>query len=83
MNAWVQLIIVLLISTLIFVIAAKNSGEKVTTNLKTYLDSQKSRVVNGFEHYTYTSTTRTKVADSNMNNNGNNNSSGGSINIRL
>lgn len=57
---WVQLILILLVMTIWFVIDAKKSGRKNTVNSRTYLNLEKSRVVNGFDRYSHSTYHRTR-----------------------
>lgn len=75
----VQFILCFLIGIISVALAAHNSGMNVTTNSRTYLDKNNSRVIGRFDRYTHTTVKRTAKpkAQSNSSSESSNHSSGG------
>jgi Beta-propeller domains of methanol dehydrogenase type len=58
---WFQLLILFAIFAVIFLVSALNSGGKDEITPSTYLNTGKSRVVNGFDRYVRTTVSRVKI----------------------
>ena len=58
---WFDLLVIFVICTIIFLLAAAGMGESDDVTPATYLNASKSKVVNGFDRYIRTSVSRVKI----------------------
>lgn len=75
---WFQILIAVIIAAIVVGLLIYNSGGKMTVDEKTYLNKNKSKLVNHYDHYIRTSTRRTKRSSSSSNGGGGSRSGGGS-----
>ncbi|MHC0039558.1 TPM domain-containing protein [Pseudoneobacillus sp. C159] len=67
---WFQLIVSLVMAGVVVMIMAYRSGGRVTVNARTYMDSQRSKVVNSYDNFVRQTVTKQKKPSSNTNSGG-------------
>jgi uncharacterized protein len=67
---WFQLIVSLVIAGVVVMIMAYRSGGRVTVNARTYMDSQRSKVVNSYDNFVRQTVTKQKKPSNNTNSGG-------------
>jgi uncharacterized protein len=74
---WFQIIVSLIVAGVVVMIMAYRSGGKVTVNARTYMDGQRSRVVNQYDNYVRQTVTKVKKPSNNTNSGGGGGVTGG------
>lgn len=78
LQLWFQLLLAILIGAVAVGIMIYHSGGRITTNSRTYLDSENSRLTGSYDNYIRTTVTRVKKPDSDNDNSDNGSSSSSS-----